>query len=47
MFAANEAGQDGTAIFSIGVMEEMLNVTFESNTLSCPLGEYGYEKEVR
>lgn len=46
VFASNEAGQDGTAVFSIGVVEEALNVTFASNTLYCPLGEYAYDKEV-
>ncbi|CAM9146371.1 unnamed protein product [Hapterophycus canaliculatus] len=33
------------AVFSIGVVEEALNVTFDGNTLSCPLGEYGYDEE--
>ena len=46
VFAGNKAGQDGTAVFSIGVVEEAQNVTFDSNTLSCPLGDYGYDKEV-
>ncbi|CAM9483258.1 unnamed protein product, partial [Ectocarpus fasciculatus] len=45
VFASNEAGQDGTAVFSIGVVQEALNVTFASNTLYCPLGEYAYDKE--
>ncbi|CAM9428829.1 unnamed protein product [Scytosiphon promiscuus] len=45
VFAANEAGQDGTAVFSIGVVEKAVNVTFDGNILSCPLGEYGYEEE--
>lgn len=46
-FVANEAGQDGMAVFSVGLVEEALNVTFDSNTLSCPVGEYGYDEEVR
>ncbi|CAM9433543.1 unnamed protein product, partial [Ectocarpus sp. 13 AM-2016] len=45
VFASNKAGQDGTAVFSIGVVQEALNVTFASNTLHCPLGEYAYDKE--
>ncbi|CAM9571646.1 unnamed protein product [Ectocarpus sp. 12 AP-2014] len=45
VFESNEAGQDGTAVFSIGVVQQALNVTFASNTLNCPMGEYAYDKE--
>lgn len=47
VFAGNTAGEDGTAVFSIGVVEQAANVTFDSNTLSCPQGDYGYDREVR
>ncbi|CAB1102169.1 unnamed protein product [Ectocarpus sp. CCAP 1310/34] len=45
VFASNEAGQDGTAVFSMGVVQKALNVAFASNTLNCPPGENAYDKE--
>lgn len=47
LFVDNQAGEDGTAIFSVGVLYDVLNVTFERNTLECPIGKYGVEVEVR
>lgn len=39
-FIANEAGDEGLAVISIGLLESMSNVTFENNTLHCAAGEY-------
>lgn len=43
---ANKAGEDGLAVFSIGGFNEPSNVTFENNTRSCSIGEYGYDVKV-
>ena len=45
-FVTNKAGKVGLAVFSIGGFNEPSNVSFESNTRSCPIGEYGYNLKV-
>ena len=42
----NKAGEDGLAVFSLGGFNEPSNVSFQSNTRSCPFGEYGYDMKV-
>lgn len=39
-FTANEAGDEGLAVISIGLLESMHNVTFVDNNLHCAAGEY-------
>ena len=48
-FVGNEAGIEGPAIISIGLLEELSNVYFSENTFDCRAGEYGYtvKTEVR
>lgn len=48
-FPANEAGAEGTAVFSIGLLDELFSVSFSRNTYYCPVGKYGYivETDVR
>ena len=40
-FIANDAGDEGLAVISIGLLDSMENVTFANNTLHCDTGEYG------
>ena len=40
-FTANDAGDEGLAVISIGLLDRMENVTFANNTLHCDTGEYG------
>ena len=48
-FVANKAGVEGPGVMSIGVLEEMSNVSFSENAYFCRAREYGYlnEKEAR
>ena len=41
-FTANAAGAEGTAVFSIGALGELMNVTFSHNYNICRIGQYGY-----
>ena len=41
-FIENEAGDEGLAVISIGLLVSMDNVTFQDNTKHCDTGEYGY-----
>ena len=41
-FHANEAGADGPVVLSIGLLEEVLNVSFAENAYQCHAGYYGY-----
>ena len=40
-FIANDAGDEGLAVISIGLLDSMESVTFANNTLHCDTGEYG------
>lgn len=42
VFEGNEAGAEGNAIFSIGMLEEMTGVVFSKNLYHCPVGKYSY-----
>lgn len=42
-FVRNVAGGSGLAIMSLGIIEDIFNTTFESNTYFCPAGMYGYD----
>ena len=41
-FVANKAGVEGAAIMSVGLLEELSNVSFTENTYFCRTGEYGH-----
>ncbi|CAN0516936.1 unnamed protein product, partial [Laminaria digitata] len=41
-FLANEAGLEGAAVMSIGLLKELYNVSFSENTYRCGASEYGY-----
>lgn len=41
-FAGNRAG-GGLAVSSLGMMESIVNTSFESNAFYCPSGEYGHD----
>ena len=41
-FVANEAGVEGTALMSIGFLEELSSVSFSENAYYCRAGEYSY-----
>lgn len=41
-FIANEAGVEGPAVMSIGLLNELHNVYFLRNMKHCDAGEYGY-----
>lgn len=43
-FVENRAGEAGLAIMSLGIIEDMYDTRFESNTYYCPSGRYGYDK---
>lgn len=45
-FEANNAGKEGMAILSVGVLQEAINVTFIENTLHCPINQYGFDKDI-
>lgn len=42
-FVKNRSGDAGLAVMSLGIVEDMSNITFESNTYYCRSGTYGYE----
>lgn len=42
-FVGNQAGQEGLAVISFGVIQEASNLKFVNNVLSCSIKEYGYE----
>lgn len=44
-FIDNAAGDSGLAILSLGSIDVMWNVAFQNNTLSCPVGEYGFDTD--
>ena len=45
-FAGNKAGDEGLAVLSLGIAENISDVVFDSNTFSCSSGTYGYEVNV-
>lgn len=45
-FIENEAGDEGLAVISIGLLDSMDNVTFQDNTKHCATGQYGYMNKV-
>lgn len=42
-FVRNKAGGEGIAVLSLGMVEEMSSVDFDSNTKFCGSGTYGLE----
>lgn len=41
-FVANQAGIEGVAVISIGLLEALSNVSFSENLFYCRAGSYGY-----
>ena len=41
-FVANKAGVEGAGVMSVGLLEELSNVSFSENAYHCRFGEYGY-----
>ena len=44
-FVENQAGEEGPAVLSLGIAENVSDVAFDSNTLYCRSGTYGYEMD--
>eukprot|EP00903_Cladosiphon_okamuranus_P007092 g6891.t2 len=42
-FVENQAGEEGPAVLSLGIAENVSEVVFDSNTFYCSSGTYGYE----
>lgn len=42
-FVANAAANEGVAILSVGVLDELSNVVFSKNSFLCRLGEYSFD----
>ena len=42
----NKAGEDGRAILSLGIAENISEITLDANTFYCSAGLYGYESEI-
>lgn len=45
-FVGNKARDEGLAIVSLGIAEKMVDIVFDSNTVYCRSGEYGFEMNV-
>lgn len=43
----NVAGADGVAVLSFGTLTILRGAAFQNNTLTCPLGEYGYDVDTK
>ena len=44
-FVGNKAGEEGLAVLSLGIAENITEVVFSANTLHCSSGAYGYEMD--
>ena len=42
-FESNSAGEDGLAVMSLGLAENITALAFRNNTFSCDSGKYGSE----
>lgn len=42
-FLENKAGEDGPAVMSLGIAENVSDVTLDANTFYCGAGQYGFE----
>ncbi len=42
----NKAGDEGLAVLSLGIAENISNVVFDSNAFYCGSGTYGFEMNV-
>lgn len=40
VFEGNDAGNEGPAVLSLGIVESMTGVTFQENGFYCPVGTY-------
>ncbi len=45
-FVGNKAGDEGLAVLSLGIPENISDVVFDSNAFHCGSGTYGYEMDV-
>ena len=43
-FEWNMAGEDGLAVMSLGLVNNMKNLTFQNNSFFCTSGKYGLEE---
>lgn len=46
-FVANKAGVQGMAVTSLGVLYNPEPNFFENNARYCPLGQYGYDEDIK
>lgn len=44
---ANKAGVQGMAVTSLGGLFNPEAMLFENNARYCPLGQYGYDKDIK
>ena len=44
-FEYNMAGEDGLAVMSIGIAENISALSFRNNSFSCPSGKYGLTED--
>eukprot|EP00903_Cladosiphon_okamuranus_P016944 g15619.t1 len=44
-FVGNKAGEEGLAVLSLGIAENISDAEFDSNSFFCSTGTYGYEME--
>lgn len=42
-FVENKAGNEGPAVLSLGIAENISGITLDNNTFYCSAGQYGYE----
>ena len=40
------AGEDGLAVMSLGIAENLSALSFQNNSFFCPLGKYGFTEDV-
>ena len=43
-FESNTAGEDGLAVMSLGMVNNITDLTFRNNSFFCASGKYGLEK---
>ena len=39
------AGEDGLAVMSLGMLNDIRSLTFQNNSVFCALGKYGFEED--
>lgn len=46
VFEGNDAGNEGPAVLSLGIVESMTDVAFQENGFFCPVGTYCREVSI-